>query len=256
MNPVKFSIIIPAKNEEAMIVKTLKAVFDSILHYCTSLHEKQDIFEVILVDNNSTDKTREYAEIYNEYKIFQYLHLEKEGAARARNFGTKNSKGNILIFIDADTIIPLNAFVSIRHFQETKGFKVGIFKLNSLEGGMLANIWWFFWNQARRLPIPKAKALPAFMYCTRDVFAEFGPFNEDVHIAEEWPITAEYYRKHPRHFIYAKDVVALSSNRRMALQKFGYLKTFLKYVWAVLHKSGRKEFTNKIRHADSSMIKK
>lgn len=86
------SIIIPNYNSEKTIKHCLDAIFSS--------NNKQ--FEVILVDNGSTDKC---LDIVLQYKV-QTKKLEKNyGAAYARNYGTKFAKYDILLFIDSDIII-------------------------------------------------------------------------------------------------------------------------------------------------------
>lgn len=89
--------------------------------------------------------------------------------------------------------------------------------------------------------------MPALMFCTAEVFDELGPFDEDVAIGEEWPILASLYRLRPHRFVYDRSLTGLSSSRRMERQAFGYTRTFLKYVWAILHRSGRVNYTDRIR---------
>ena len=60
--------------------------------------------------------------------------------------------------------------------------------------------------------------MPACMFCTREAFDEFGPFDERVDIGEEWPILAGLYHARPAHFVYDQAITALSSGRRMELQ--------------------------------------
>jgi hypothetical protein len=93
--------------------------------------------------------------------------------------------------------------------------------------------WWAFWNAVRRLPLPRAKAMPACMFWPREAFDEFGPFDERVAIGEEWPILAGLYRARPRRFVYDQAITALSSGRRMELQNFCHMRTFARYVWAI-----------------------
>jgi hypothetical protein len=88
------------------------------------------------------------------------------------------------------------------------------------------------------------------MFCTRAVYHEFGPFDERVIIGEEWPILAGLYRARPERLVYDDTLAALTSSRRMELQRFGYTRTFLKYAWAVLHASGRNGYPE-VRHAAS-----
>ncbi|HAS80959.1 MAG: family 2 glycosyl transferase [Candidatus Nomurabacteria bacterium GW2011_GWE1_32_28] len=87
----KISLIIPAYNEE----KYIGLCLDSVLK-----NSNGKIFEIIVVDNNSTDKTIEIVKRYKEIKIIKE---EKKGAIRARQKGFLESKGDILAFIDADT---------------------------------------------------------------------------------------------------------------------------------------------------------
>jgi len=99
----------------------------------------------------------------------------------------------------------------------------------------------------RRLPLARAKALPAFMFCTREVFDRFGPFDESVQIGEEWPILTGLYHHQPAHLIYDRSIAAITSNRRMTRQRYGYTKVFFKYIWAVLHHSGRNGYPDTFR---------
>jgi hypothetical protein len=85
------------------------------------------------------------------------------------------------------------------------------------------------------------------MFCTREVFDRFGPFDETVQIGEEWPILAGLYRRCPSRLIYDRSLSAITSNRRMTLQRFGYAKLLFKYIWAVLHHSGRNGYPDTFR---------
>ena len=175
------------------------------------------------------------------------MQCEALGAARARNHGRRQARGRVLVFIDADTHIPVEAISRIVDHCERGDKQAGITNLASLEGGWRAWCWWKFWGQVRRFPLPRAKAMPALMFCTAVAFDEFGPFDEEVAIGEEWPILAGLYRVRPRQFIYDRSLVARTSSRRMERQPFGYLRTFLKYFWAILHHAGRVEYSDQIR---------
>ena len=89
---MKVSIIVPAYNKEKSIAKTLAR--------CQKQTYKD--YELLVVDNNSKDKTGEIARKYSE-KVF--LETEK-GYINAVNRGVKESTGEIITFCDADSIYP------------------------------------------------------------------------------------------------------------------------------------------------------
>lgn len=250
--PPRFSVIIPARNEEALIGATLSAALAAVAHLhgypahaCP--HLSQTAAEIIVVDNMSTDSTRAVVQRYGQQYGVQLAACAELGAPRARNMGARLSQGRVLVFVDADTCMERHTLTRIAHRTE-QGYQAGITRLASLEGGTTAWYWWTFWEYVRLLPLARAKAMPALMFCTRDVFERFGPFDEAVSIGEEWPILASLYRTAPRQLIYDRSVTGWSSSRRMDMQPFGYLRTFGKYVWAVLHPSGRVGYTDRLRH--------
>ena len=95
------SVIIPIYNVE----KYIKRCLDSVIH-------QVDItFEIILVDDGSTDSSAqicdEYAEKYPEIKC---LHISNSGPATAKNIGYNQATGNYIAFIDSDDEIKPNMF--------------------------------------------------------------------------------------------------------------------------------------------------
>ncbi len=91
--PLALSLIIPAYNEE----RHLKACLDSIALQTTMP------FEVVVVDNNSTDHT---AEVAGAYSFVSVLREKKQGIVHARDAGFNAAKGDIIGRIDADSILP------------------------------------------------------------------------------------------------------------------------------------------------------
>ncbi len=240
MNSRRISVIIPARNERQLIGSTLERILgaaESLEHWTA---------EIIVVDNVSTDGTWNILEQYAASRGIVIRRLDILGAARARNHGRASATGQLLVFVDADTHVPPDCLQRIvQHYE--RGIEAGITRLAALDGGLRARLWWWFWEHIRRLPLSRAKAMPALMFCTVVVFDEFGPFDEGVAIGEEWPILASLYRHRPRSFVYDRTITALSSSRRMQAQPFGYVRTFLKYAWAILHRSGRLHYSDRIR---------
>ncbi|MGB9598499.1 MAG: glycosyltransferase [Minisyncoccales bacterium] len=102
-----FSVVIPAFNEEKFLPKCLESL------------KKQDFkrFEVIVIDNNSTDKT---TEVVKKFKI-NLISEKNQGVAFAREKGFRSAKGKIIAFTDADTILPNNWLSKI--FEEFENNK-------------------------------------------------------------------------------------------------------------------------------------
>jgi glycosyltransferase involved in cell wall biosynthesis len=201
-----------------------------------------------VVDNASVDGTAAALARYTAEGRVRSVTCGALGAAKARNVGANRASGRLLVFLDADTQLPAEALLRIAELVHEQGYEAGITRLGALDGGWRARCWWAFWNAVRRLPLPRAKAMPACMFCTREVFVEFGPFDERVALGEEWPILAGLYRARPRRFVYDQAMIALSSGRRMELQLFGYTRTFARYIWAVLSVRGRVDYPDHVRH--------
>jgi glycosyltransferase involved in cell wall biosynthesis len=242
------SVVIPARNEAALIESTVESVLRARDRYSEAFRDGVAV-EVIVVDNGSDDGTAYALARHTAERSVLVATCEHRGAARARNLGARLANGRVLVFLDADTQLPPGALVRIAELVGEREYEAGITRLGALDGGRRARCWWAFWNAVRRLPLPRAKAMPACMFCTRRAFEEFGPFDERVAIGEEWPILAGLYRARPRRFAYDQAITALSSARRMELQHFGYTRTFARYVWAVLSFRGRVEYPDHVRHA-------
>lgn len=83
----KVSVIIPAYNEEENIAKTIKLA-----------KESKNVDEVIVVNNLSTDRTKEIA-LENGVKVYD---CDKQGKGNAMEVGIQKAENEIIIFLDAD----------------------------------------------------------------------------------------------------------------------------------------------------------
>lgn len=86
-----FSVIIPLYNKENFIEDTLKSVL------CQSFTD----FEVIIVNDGSTDGSEEKVKHFNDSRI-KYTSKENQGVSSARNYGISLAKSDYITFIDAD----------------------------------------------------------------------------------------------------------------------------------------------------------
>lgn len=104
INKMKVSVVIPAYNEEKRIAACLKSVFEQTI----------SPFEVIVVDNASTDNTVAIAKEMGATVVME----KKQGITYARNAGFNFAHGDIIARTDADSIVPNDWIANItRHFE-------------------------------------------------------------------------------------------------------------------------------------------
>lgn len=104
---MKISVIIPVYNEEKYIVPCLKSLLKQ--------EEKPD--EIIVVDNNCTDKT---IPLVRKYPV-KIVKEKKQGIVFARNHGFNIATGDIIARIDADSTAPKNWVQTIKkNFSKEK----------------------------------------------------------------------------------------------------------------------------------------
>lgn len=87
------SVIVPAYNAEKYIANLIESLLD--------LDYPKELLEIIIVDNNSNDKTKDIIKQY-PVKLLEETNIQSSYAAR--NLGIRNSKGEIIAFIDSDCI--------------------------------------------------------------------------------------------------------------------------------------------------------
>ena len=106
----KVTVLIPAYNEEKTIEKTIKSILKS--------DYSKDKFEVIVIDNNSTDNTSKIAERFVK-KGVRVLFEKKQGKGNALNLGISKAKGEIIFTMDADTEVPPQSLKNMtRYFKD------------------------------------------------------------------------------------------------------------------------------------------
>jgi len=89
-----FSIIIPLYNKEKYVENALKSI----------LNQTFTDYEIIIVDDGSTDKSRVLISKYLSNKIRIIDHIKNKGLSAARNTGIKNATSNYITFLDADDL--------------------------------------------------------------------------------------------------------------------------------------------------------
>lgn len=108
------SVIVPVYNLEQYIVDTIESVFAQTYQH----------FELIVVDDGSTDRTAEICESFNEPKL-KLIRQKNQGANAARNAGLRAAKGDYIAFLDGDDLwLPEKLAKHIEHLEQSP--EVGI----------------------------------------------------------------------------------------------------------------------------------
>jgi glycosyltransferase involved in cell wall biosynthesis len=252
MTESRLSVVIPARNEEALIGEVLEAILTSAAQAVGVVRHDlwlpRTAVEVVVADDRSEDGTVAIVRKFVDDAGVRLVHCVGGNGAAARNAGAAAASGRVLCFVDADTIIPDNAVSRILQLHEDEGRCLVLYRLDSREPGFRAWLWWCFWGLARHVPLARAKSMPAFMSCDRSHFQRYGPFDESCAIGEEWPLTCTAYRHHRARFLYDRSITARTSSRRMELRPFGYLRTYLRWVFVVLFQWARTSPQDPIRH--------
>jgi len=167
----KVSVIIPTYNEEDNVYKCIE----------TMLNQNYSNFELIIVDDGSTDKTVEIVRSFKKVKLLKQNH---KGPGIARNLGTKHSKGEILIFVDADMEFPKNYIKnSIKKILDGKVWGT-IHYMEKIANN--ANFWARCWGPV--IPLDKDGKGLIYRTITKKKFLEYGMFDPEEGYADDQSI--------------------------------------------------------------------
>ncbi len=171
---MKISLIVPAFNEERGLAASLR----SIRHAITALDELGWSSELIVCDNNSTDRTAAIAREEGAAVVFEPVNQ----ISRARNTGASHATGDWLVFVDADSHPSGELFADMaRAIQEGRCVGGGsTVRLDMSE--LVPTLAVKGWNALSRLT---GWAAGSFIFCKASVFRELGGFSLELYAAEE-----------------------------------------------------------------------
>ena len=197
----KLSIIIPAFNEEALIEQALLSL---------KAQDYPDL-ETIVVDNGSTDSTRDIAEKHADLVL---PYDEKQSPSAARNYGAVNSNGEYVAFLDADSCLS----IAVKHLDQ--GFAGGTCRLIPPEDKLAAKVQTAILNNWARFIGPQ---YTPFIYTSRQNFDKVDGWNEELGLGDELDLQRKLGKLGKMKF--DSDSYVTTSPRRY--QEKGYFKTTL-----------------------------
>lgn len=170
---MKLSIVVPAFNEEALLPESLRSIRAAMAAFDARGWEA----ELIVCDNNSTDRTAEIARAAGAKVVFEPVNQ----IARARNSGARAASGEWLVFVDADSWPSPELFGDACREIEA-GCLAGGATVAYDEAPVSVRIAIGTWNLLSRL---NRWAAGAFIFCEARAFREVGGFSEELFASEE-----------------------------------------------------------------------
>lgn len=171
------SIVIPVFNEE----RYLSACLDSLV----KIEYPIDSYEIIIVDNGSTDRSVEIASNYN-VKIISKPKVKVGGV---RNYGVKQSKGEIIVFLDSDCLVEPWWLSHGVELITKQGFDAvgGLFLLRENPAWIEKN--WIL--RSSREYVYQKTFIGACIFIKRQAFESLGGFNESLSAGEDCYLTEQ-----------------------------------------------------------------
>ncbi len=204
---VSLSVVVPAFNEELYLPATLKNIFAAIDHLESTANTK---VEVIVVDNASTDSTKAIALSLGARVIDEPVH----NIGRVRNAGAGVATGAVLIFVDADTLIPKDLLERISKEMESPQCVGGSVDIDYRPKCPFIYAYVRFW---RFVGILFQMSQGVTQFCRREIFMAIDGYDESLYNGEDvdfYSRLGRYARKHGGHRCFIHQVAVIPSPRR------------------------------------------
>jgi glycosyltransferase involved in cell wall biosynthesis len=205
--PMLISVIVPAYNEERYIGETL----NNLKGAKECLLERKGIStEIIVVDNGSTDSTVSIA-LSSGAKVIEE---PQHNVARVRNIGANAADGDVLVFIDADVIVPVSLLCRIAEAMTDEACVGGAVDTIYQPGKLSVKVYLQVWRLFGKLA---GMAQGATQFCRRDVHVCLCGYDETMYMGEDvdfyWRLK-RFAKRHHARVCFIEDVQVIPSTRR------------------------------------------
>ncbi|MFZ0062195.1 MAG: glycosyltransferase [Pyrinomonadaceae bacterium] len=201
------SIIIPAYNEAAYLGETLA----SLNRAKTLLERENDIqVEIVVVDNDSDDATADIARTCGATVAFAKQH----NVAKVRNAGVGVSRGEVFVFVDADTVVPDQLLARIAKTMSDRTCIGGAVDTDYRPQKVAMRIYLQSWRVLGKL---LGMAQGATQFCRRDSFVMLNGYDETLFMGEDvdfyWRLK-KLARSQNARVVFIEDLSVVPSSRR------------------------------------------
>jgi glycosyltransferase involved in cell wall biosynthesis len=217
---VLISVVIPTYCEEQNIERCLQSIRRQAF-------EKGRI-EIIVVDSNSPDNTRTIAQKYAD----KVVNLKDRGVSKARNVGAQEAKGELLLFLDADTILDFGFVTEIYEILADSNVVCTVGTMAGLERSKTVDNLFKFAHYGLVNCVSVVTAHLGFPFlptvccaCRKSAFQRIGGFDEGLAIAEDLTFSLKMGRV--GRCLVSRRAKAYTSLRRV--MKNGRMKNYYMY---------------------------
>jgi glycosyltransferase involved in cell wall biosynthesis len=169
--PVRISVVIPAFNEARWLPQTLANLGDAVRECFVPV-------EVIVVDNASDDDTAQVARAAGATVIAEREH----NVGLVRNRGAAAATGDVLVFLDADTLVPPAFLRRVAQAMEPATCLGGAASVAYRPASRVVRAYLAGWRVLGRI---SGMVQGAAQFCRRDAFARLGGYDESQYMGED-----------------------------------------------------------------------
>ncbi len=237
------SVVIIAYNEE----KNIKACLDSFL-----MQKTNRPFEIILVDNASTDRTAEVASSFIDHLPLRIIREPKKGRGAARAAGFKAATGEVILSTDGDTLPPSHWIDALAEYLERHPKSVAVSGPCHIDDcSFLTNL---LFNIIQPLTMHLYRVFFGHYWLTgsnfgiwKSAYEASGGFNPDSPSSEDTELAFKVKKLGKIRYV---PCAVISSGRRFRGGIFGLIKGLFSYPWTWIER-----FVLKKKNADLSDVR-
>lgn len=212
----KTSIIIPTFKEAKYIDQTLSRI-----------GKLNGNIEVILVETIS-EETKTLENVVKRHEGVRLYKIKERGIAKAKNYGARKARGNMLLFLDADVFVTRDVVKQVSQVFDDPSVIGATCNNYPVEPKLRELLFFKFYNALIRFvlslpPIKFTHSRGEFIAVRKPAFERIGGFNERLVCMEDADLAHQLSML--GRFVFMKDLVVYESMRR--IRKLGLFRTFL-----------------------------
>ena len=233
------SVILPTYNRAHTLLRSIESV----------LNQTYSNFELIIVDDGSTDNTTEVVKSFNDSRIIYIKKSKNAGPASARNTGINNSRGKYIAFQDSDD----------EWLKEKLEKQILLLEKSDNNVGVVYSSFYKIMSNNNKVLIPKSsiKEKEGWIYkrllsgnivgmpvalIKKECFEKCGNFNENLHALEDWELFLRISKDYK--FIFINEALVISYESPVSVSKnrinhINAIKTILKENYNEINKNNK-----------------